>query len=674
MSVDPAASPPRFASEDGGDAVPSTAPDARTSREVAESAREAEWSRASFMRSVFEGRFRLELLRNAPPPPDPEHDARARSFLEELEAFTRAELDGDAIDREGWVPDSVLDRLRNLGAFGIKIPLRYGGLGLSQAAYARALEIVSSRCASTGAFLSAHQSIGVPQPLLLSGTESQKDRWLPRIAKGALSAFALTEPGAGSDPAGLATEARLSEDGGHWILNGRKLWCTNGPRAELLVVMARTPPREGVRGKRPITAFLVETDTLGVETEHLCSFMGLKGISNGVIGLRDVKVPTENVIGGEGNGLRLALVTLNTGRLSIPAFCNTAAKIGLHASRSWAAEREQWGKPIGHHEAVALMVGRMAADAFAIEAAVRLTSRMADLEALDLRLEAAIVKLWHTETAWHLVNDAFQVHGGRGYETADSLRARGERPVPIERALRDLRINLVFEGTSEIMRLFIAREAVDMHLQVAGDLIDPRNPWGRRIAAGVRGGIHYAWWYPTRWAGWGWWPRHARFGRLARHLRYAERASRRLARAIFHAMLRHGASLENRQAVLGRLVDVGAELFHMAAVCLEAERRMEENPEDRSPEELADLFCRQARLRIGDHFRAVRRNEDPDTRKVARQALEGRYAWLEEGVILPDLASGFPASPVVAPAPNATPDAPTPISPSAGGASNSVLR
>jgi alkylation response protein AidB-like acyl-CoA dehydrogenase len=603
------------------------------SRDVAESARERSWEKTSFMRDFFQGRFRLDLLHPLPPP-DPDEAARAAAFLERLETFAREHIDGDAIDREAWVPDAVLDGLRELGAFGIKIPVEYGGLGLSQLSYARALGIVSRRCASTGAFLSAHQSIGAPQPLVLFGTEAQKRAYLPRIAAGALSAFALTEREVGSDPANLATEASLSDDGTHWILNGEKLWCTNGPRAELIVVMARTPAAGDDAGRgsrrRPITAFLVETAWEGVETLHTCQFMGLRGISNGVIRFRDVKVPVDNVLGGEGQGLRLALVTLNTGRLSLPAFCTTAGKMLLESSRSWAAARVQWGQPVGRHDAVAQMLGRMAADAYAMEAGMELASIMADLGTFDLRLEAALTKLWHTETAWRLANDALQIRGGRGYETADSLRARGELPTPVERAVRDLRINLIFEGSSQIMHLFIAREAVDLHLQVAGDLVDPRAPSGKRVAALGRSLLHYAAWYPSRWVGWSAWPRYREFGPLAGHLRFVERTSRRLARTVFHTMVRFGAGLERRQAVLGRLVEVGAEAFLMTAVCLDAKRRVEANPSDRSPEELADVFCRQARRRIAGHFRGVFRNDDLPTYAAARGAMEGRYAWLEE--------------------------------------------
>lgn len=604
----------------------------RESREVAESARQDSWSRTSFMRHFFEGDFQLDLI-HPPPSPDPEEQERGRAFLRRLEGFTRDHIDGDAIDREGHVPEEVLDGLRELGAFGIRIPEEYGGLGLSQLTYNRALEVVASRCASTGAFLSAHQSIGVPKPLTLFGTEEQKERFLPRIAAGALSAFALTEPEVGSDPANLATTAVLSEDGSHWVLNGEKLWCTNGPRAELMVVMARTPAREGIRASRPITAFIVEADQEGVSVEHECRFMGLRGISNGIIRFEDVKVPAENLVGAEGGGLKLALVTLNTGRLSLPAFCAASGKQLLQVSRRWAAERNQWGQAIGKHDAVAQMLGSMAARTFAMEAGVELTSRMADAGTFDLRLEAALAKMWHSEVAWDVANDALQIRGGRGYETADSLRDRGEDPIPVERAMRDLRINLIFEGSSEIMRLFIAREAVDTHLKVAGDMVDPTKPMKTRLQAAIRGGVHYAWWYPSRWIGWGRWPRYSEFGPLARHLRYVERTSRRLARALFHCMVRFGGGLEKRQAVLGRAVDVGAECFMMAATCVRARELVQENPDDRSPEELADVFCRQARTRVERSFRELFGPNDPATYEAARGAMEDRYAWLEEGVI-----------------------------------------
>lgn len=601
-------------------------------REVAEAAREEQWERRSFSKRLFDGRLALDLI-HPHPEPDPEEEKRAAPFLEKLYAFARDHIDGDAIDRDGWVPDEVLKGLAELGAFGIKIPREYGGLGLSQVSYNRALSIVASRCSATGAFLSAHQSIGVPGPLLMFGTDEQKKRLLPRLATGALSAFALTEPDAGSDPANLSTAATLSDDGDHWVLNGEKLWCTNGPRADIIIVMARTPAREGVRGKRPVTAFIVETDSPGVSVVHTSSFMGLKGLSNGVLRFENVKVPKENLLWGEGKGLKLALITLNVGRLSLPAFCSAAAKASLEICREWSNERVQWGQPIGRHEAISQMLGSMAADTFAMDSVVSLTSSMADTKQFDIRLEAAFAKMWNSEKAWETANDALQIRAGRGYETHDSLEARGEKAYPVERMVRDLRINLIFEGSSEIMRLFIAREAVDDHLRVAGDLIDPRASTGRRVAALFKAALHYAWWFPTRFLGWGHWPRFSEFGPLATHLRFIDRNARKLARSTFYTMVRFGPSLDKRQAVLGRIVDVGAELFVMTAACVRAHQLTRKNPSDTSPTTLADLFCRQARRRVEDRFDNLFDNDDAATNVVARQTMEGRFAWLEEGIV-----------------------------------------
>lgn len=600
------------------------------SREVAEQAREKDWEKHSFARELFEGRLDLSLVYPAPKQ-DPAEQARASDFLQKLEVFARENIDGDRNDSEGWVPQEVLDGLAGLGAFGIKTPQEYGGLGLSQVSYNRALAIVASRCSATGAFLSAHQSIGVPGPLIKFGTQEQKDRYLPRLAKGALSAFALTEHDVGSDPANMSTTAELSADGSHWILNGEKLWTTNGPRAEIIVVMARTPAIEGKRGK-PITAFIVETHWEGVEVTHTCSFMGLKALSNGIIRFDNVKVPRENLLWGEGKGLKLALITLNTGRLALPAFCAAAGKGCLEMLRDWANGRVQWGLPIGKHDAIQQMLGKMAADTFALESLVELIGAMADSGKFDIRLEAAVAKLWGTETGWTLVNDAVQVRGGRGYETHDSLKARGETSYPIERYLRDMRINTIFEGSSEIMRLFIAREAVDRHFSVAGDLVNPKAPVGAKIAALVKSGLFYAWWYPTRFLGWSFWPRYAEFGALAKHMRYVERTSRRLARATFHAMVRFGPRLERRQAVLGRIVDIGSDLLVMSATVLHA-KTLSDRGGAPGAEALADAFCRQARRRISGNFRALFRNDDLVTAEAADRFLAGDFAWLEEGVV-----------------------------------------
>ncbi len=597
----------------------------KEAREVAEAAREQHWEQPSFVRELFEGNLQLNLIHPFPEP-DPADVERARPFMERLEKFLRDRVDSDRIDREGQIPADVVQGLKDLGAFGIKIPTEYGGLGLSQLMYTKAIGLVTSQDGSLTALLSAAQSIGVPTPLKLFGTPEQKKKYLPRLAKGAISAFALTESNVGSDPAGLATHAELSEDGTHYILNGEKLWCTNGTVAELYVVMARTT------GKK-ITAFIVERDWPGVEVVHRLNFMGLKAIENGVIRFTNVKVPVENVIWGEGKGLKLALITLNTGRLTLPASCVAGAKRCLEIVRRWANERVQWGAAVGKHDAIAQKLGRMAAETFAMEAVSDLASLMADQGGRDIRLEAAIAKMWNTELGWRIVDDTLQIKGGRGYETADSLRKRGERPDPVERMMRDFRINLIFEGSSEIMRLFIAREAVDTHLKVAGALIDPRSTGAQKFQALLRSAAFYGLWYPKLWLPFKGWFGYGEFGRLGGHLRFVERSSRRLARTLFHCMIRFGPKLEKKQAVLGRLVEIGAELLAISAACARAHAMVKKNPNQTGPRELADVFSRQARRRVQQKFREIWGNDDDITYRTARHFLDDHFVWLESGMV-----------------------------------------
>ncbi len=599
-------------------------------RAVAEAARETEWHSPSFVAELFDGRLRMDLI-HPYPEPDPEDEARARPFLDKLTAFQRDKVDGDRIDRESKVPPEVVEGLKLLGAFGIKIPTEYGGLGLSQFYYSKAMGLVSSVCGSTTALLSAHQSIGVPQPLKLFGTPEQKQRYLPLLAKGMISAFALTEPGVGSDPAAMETTATMGEDGDNWVLNGEKLWCTNGTIAEVFVVMARTPPKVvNGRERKQITAFIVEAGWPGVEVVRRCHFMGIKGIENGIIRFTNVRVPKANVLWGEGKGLKLALITLNTGRLTLPTSAVAAAKRCLSFVREWGNQRVQWGKPVGRHDAIAQKIGQMAADTFALEAVAELCSLLADKGGYDIRLEAAIAKLYNSERAWDIIDDTIQIRGGRGYETADSLRARGEQPWPIERMMRDFRINLIFEGSSEIMHLFIAREAVDKHFRVAGPLLDPDVPLGRKLATLVKTALFYAGWYPSRFVAVPGFLKYADVGRLARHVRFVDRMSRKLARTTFHAMVRFGPKLEQRQMVLFRLVDVGSELFAMAAVCARAEMLRRRGQAEAVA--LADAFCANARRRVRDIFAKVFRNDDVQNYGVAKDVLAGRHAWLEAGL------------------------------------------
>jgi alkylation response protein AidB-like acyl-CoA dehydrogenase len=388
-------------------------------RELAEESRQTEWRQPSFGKELFLGRFRLDLI-HPHPRPDDDDVARGEEYLAKLEAFLREKIDPIQIERDAKIPDDVVKGLAELGTFGIKIDRKYGGLGLSQLYYNKALALFSMANPSLVALVSAHQSIGVPQPLKLAGTDEQKAEYLPRCAKGAVSAFLLTEPDVGSDPARMAATA--VPDGDHYVLNGTKLWATNGTIAELYVVMARVPKSEGHRGG--ITAFVVESSWPGIEIARRNSFMGLRGIENGLIKFHDVRVPAANVIGDEGAGLRIALATLNTGRLSIPATCAASARWSLKMAREWGSSRVQWGQPVAKHEAMAMKVAYMAAMAFGLEAVVDLSSLLSDEGRSDIRIEAALAKLYCSEHAWQLADDLLQLRGGRGFETAESLMAR----------------------------------------------------------------------------------------------------------------------------------------------------------------------------------------------------------------------------------------------------------
>ncbi len=616
------------------------------SRKVAEASRQESWEHPSFMRELFLGNFRLDLIHPFPMP-GPERPEFA-AFYEAFAQFLREQVDSVEIDRTGEYPEHVVDGLRKLGAFGMKIPTKYGGLGFTNAEYQKVMQLLGSVDGNLSALLSAHQSIGVPQPLKLFGSDELKQKYLPRCAKGEISAFALTELEVGSDPARLATTIELTPDGKSYILNGVKLWCTNGTLAGLLVVMAKDPKT------KKISALVVETGWEGVKIETRCHFMGLKALANAVISFTNVKVPRENLIGAEGKGLKIALTTLNDGRLSIPNGSVGTVKLCLEICREWASERVQWGRPVGRHEAISHLIADMAGKVFAMQSVADLATQMSDRGGTDIRLEAAAAKEWNSCRAWEVIDDTMQIRGGRGYETARSLANRGERPIPVEQIMRDYRINKIFEGSSEIMHLFMAREAVDKHLQVAGALIDPEKSFSDKLGAFGRSAAFYAWWYPTRWFGWGRWPRFGEFGKLATHMRFVERSSRKLARSVFHGMIVHQAKLQNKQGFLFRLVDVANELLAMASSVSRAHALGKAgDAQAQSERDITDMFCKSSRRKVERLFDQLWDNDDVAKYKAGVAVLDGKHLGLEQGTLgIPDRLKTAAS----APAPTAAPE------------------
>lgn len=605
----------------------------RQALEVTEEAREKEWRNPSFGSKLFLGEFDESML--YPFPAQSEADkAVGEAFVEKLSHFLETHLDPDEVDRTREIPEEVIRGLAEMGVFAMKIPKEYNGLGFSQTNYNRAVMKVASYCGATAVLISAHQSIGVPQPLLMYGTDEQKKKFLPRFRKGDISAFALTEVDVGSDPARMSSEAKLSPDGSHYILNGTKLWCTNGTIADVIVVMAKTAPKiVGGKERTQISAFILDMDTPGVEVIHRCEFMGLGGIYNGMIKFTDVKIPKENLIAEEGRGLAMALATINVGRLTLPAACTGGAKQCLSVARRWGKKRQQWGLPIGQHEAGREKIAYMAATTFAMEAVTWLTSRWADEKKVDIRIEAAMAKLFCTEELWKIADMTLQLRGGRGFEKATSLKARGEEPFAIERGLRDCRVNTILEGSSEIMKLFLAREAMDPHLRLAKPLLNPKTGFMEKVKAGFKLLGHYALWYPKQWFSSFHSKPYNELGKLAPHYRFIENASKRLSRKLFLGMAKYQQNLEKKQLFLGRLMEIGTDLFVMGTTCSYASYLADKGEDKTDAILLADYFCLLARRRISARFNSLDDNDDRELNKIAKMVLDDKTKWLEEGII-----------------------------------------
>jgi len=610
----------------------------------------------SFMAGVFMGKPDFNLL--LPPEEPAEEKQLGEAYCKKIAVFLQNQVDPDEIERTAKIPDRVLKGLFDLGAFGMKIPKEYGGLGFSHTNYGRVLTLIASWSNIVSLTVAVPQSIGIAMPILLFGNEDQKKKFLPRVAREEISAFALTEPTTGSDAANIQTEAMLNSTGTHFVVNGEKLWCTNGPIASLVTLIARVPAKkvheDGRSGwipvpdgkgaeKRVPTAFILEMKTPGVTIRQRCQFEGCRGIENAHMTFTDVHIPVENVIGKIGEGLKYAFAILNVGRaISVPALCLGMAKQAWQPTLDRANSRVTFQKPLSERDTQIMRTGHMAATLFSMEALSSLVWHMADQKEYDIRMEAAIAKISCSEKTIQFLKNAQIIFGGMGYETADSKRARGEPGFPIEQLVRDIEMARIVEGATDVLRPFVAREALNPHLERAAKYLDDTVSKGERTREFITLIKGYLPRYWEQWKRKSLPPRQAMQHPQVRHqLLYAEQASRSLAHAILYILARHREALRDDQGRQNRIEAVGEEILTIAATALYAESQ-DRNHGEHNVWDLAHEVFQTARKRIDRLIPEIIHNDDQSRVVVGKRALLGQYPFLTRGVIQRGLSDYLP--------------------------------
>jgi len=613
----------------------------------------------SFMAGLFVGRPDFSLL--LPTEESPEQHVVWEEYRLKLETFLKTQVDPDEIERTAKIPNSVLKGLFALGTFGMKIPKEYGGLGFSYTNYGRALMLIASWSNILALTVAVPQSIGIAMPLLLFGTEEKKRKYLPIVAREAISAFALTEAITGSDAANIHTEAALDSSGTAFVVNGEKLWCTNGSIARYVTLIARVPSKRELHAGRTVwvpvpegkgadeqvhTAFILDMETPGVRVQQRCQFEGCRGIENAYMTFTDVRIPAANVIGEVGRGLKYALTILNVGRaVSVPAICLGMAKQAWQPTLDRANQRLTFQKPLSERQTQRMRLGHMGANLFAMEALASSVWRMADQHMYDVRIEAAIAKIFCSETTIQFLKNSQIIFGGMGYETADSKCVRGEPAFGIEQLVRDAEMYRIGEGATDILRPFVAREGLSQHLERAQRYMSGNLGRTARLVELLKLVRFYVPWYLSLWL------RRTlpdrsefRHPRVAPLLRYAERSSRRLASAVFWAMVRHGTQLRDDQGRQTRIETVGEDLLTIATSALWASSQERANA-DEQVWDLVEHVAAGARLRIDHAIDELRgRNTDQVVATIGQQAVGGSYTWLSQGIIPRGLLDYLPTA------------------------------
>jgi len=557
----------------------------------------------SFAKALFAGRINQDLVTPFPRP-EKEEDEFIRMILDNLHKFADDHIDSKKIDQEGKIPKDVLRAVGEMGLFGLQIPERFGGIGLSQMGYGRVFEEIGAIDSSLAVTLGAHQSIGL-KGLLLFGNDEQKERYLPKLAKGeSIAGFALTEPGSGSDAYSISTRAVKQADGS-WILNGNKLWITNGGIGDFFTVFAKTEVETKKGKKEKVTAFLVTRDMEGFSSGKEEKKLGIHGSSTTALSFTNLRIPPENILGELGRGFHIAMEILNSGRLGLATGCVGGAKQMLKVATKHAMERKQFGKSLSEFGLIKEKLAAMVMDTFVTESIAYLTCGMVDRNVPDYSVESAICKISGSLTAWNVANEATQIAGGSSYM----------QEYPYEQALRDSRINMIFEGTNEILTLFIALSGIKQvaeYVKVLGtaSLDDPIKSLGvlydyfvaRKVSRSLYG------------------PRLLKIHpQMKRETSWIEDHVKELVIAVEKAILRHRKKLIDRQFALQRITNIVIDIYKMIAVSSRVTSCIEEKGVKGSEVELnlVRAFCCEATARINRNFRSVDRNTDEYKKKAA---------------------------------------------------------
>ncbi len=560
---------------------------------------------SSFSKSLYFGHIAESMVIPYPRLSDEERD-NLKLILDSFRKFAAAEIDAKKIDEEAKLPTSVLDGLKQLGMFGLAIGQEYGGLGLSVTGYARAMQEVAGIDGSVAVTLAAHQSIG-SKGVVLFGTDSQKKRYLPKLASGEMiSAFCLTEPGSGSDAASIQTRA-VEQPDGSFVLNGSKIWITNGGIADFFTVFAQTPVDKGGTKKDRISAFLVERG-MGVKSGPEEHKLGIKGSSTTGIFLEDVKVPRENLLGTIGGGFKVAMGILNNGRLGLAAGAVGLARQVIRLAIAHATSRRQFGRTIAEFGLIKDKIARMMIECYACESMVYLTTGLIDHGVEDYSVESAVCKVYGSEMCWRVVNESLQIAAGLGYM----------KEYPYERLLRDARINLIFEGTNEILRCFIALSGMqgpgDRLAQLSEAIKFPLKGYGvvydfifDKVKTQYYGGERLDRVHPI----------------LKKEAVLFEDWVPELAKSVEKTLRKHGKVISEMQYVQRRVADITIDLYMMMACIARATRSLlERGPEAEREAKICRAAVGRAAHRIKRNIRMFDDNDDELLKSIANDAYD----------------------------------------------------